>query len=224
MRAVAPLAAVLIACAPAVAQQDEDAPEPTPEVDPSQVDNPEGGDSEEVRRAEHEGELLPHNLGVGTFSPRDGEYLKLEARKDGQVRDVPDRGAILEGEVVVFVTRVDPAGDEYVYLLEGTGGEPRMIHPRMGRVHLSRELDGERRIRPRPAHEVMTGEEDEPEGWQVTGAGWAEYYLVATPSPRDESAAGSLGSWRRFLLPPPYATGRAAGPGRLVDSILVRWD
>ncbi len=219
------LALLLLAgCAPVSAQEDpghEEAAEPTP--DPAK-DNPMGGDSPEVIEAEREGELLPENFGVGTFVPRDGEHLKLEAKRDGETREVPHRGVIHEDEVVVFVTRVDPAGDEYVYLLEGTGGPPRMIHPRMGRVHLSSELGGERRIRPRPAHEVVTGEEDEPEGWQVTGGGWAEYRLVATPSPRDESAAGSLGSYERFLMPPPYATGKAAGGGRLVDSIIVRWD
>jgi hypothetical protein len=169
------------------------------------------------------GELLPDNFGVGDFVPRDGEFLKLEARVDGRVREVPHRGVIEEGEVVVFVTRVDPSQNEYVYLLEGTGGPPRMIHPRMGRVHLSRETNGERRIRPRPAHEIQTGEEDEPEGWQVSGGSWAEYRLVATPSPRDEAAAGSLGSHELFLDPVPYVTGLAGSSGRLVDSIIVRW-
>jgi hypothetical protein len=171
-----------------------------------------------------EDQLLPNNFGVGTFVPAEGEYLKLEARSNGATREVPQRGVIDPAEVVVFVVRVDPAKDEYVYLLEGTGGPPRMIHPRMGRVHLASELNGERRIRPRPASEVFTGEEEEPEGWHVSGGGWAEYRLVATPSPRDESAAGSLGSFERFLGPPPYVTGRASTPGRLVDSVIVHWE
>ena len=184
---------------------------------------PEGGDSEEVRRAEGQGEFLPLTFHTDAFTRRDGEYLKLEARRGDAVRIVPHKGVIAGDEVVVFDTRVDPVHDEYVYLLETTGGAPRMIHPRMGRVHLSNELDGVRRIRPRPANEVVTGEEEEPEGWQVAGGGWAQYLLVATPSPRDESSAGSLGSLDMFLEAPPFATGKAASPGRLVDVITVRW-
>lgn len=204
-------------CASAIAQDD-----PSPQEQP-QDPGPEGGDSVEVRRAEGQGEFLPLTFHKGEFQRRDGEFLKLEARRGDDVRFVPAKGVIEGDEVVVFVTQVDPSRDEYVYLLESTGGAPRMIHPRMGRVHLSGETGGERRIRPLPANEVMTGDEDEPEGWQVTGGGWAQYLLVATPSPRDESSAGSLGSLEMFLEPPPYATGKAAKAGRLVDAITVRW-
>ena len=170
-----------------------------------------------------EGEGLPNNFELTSATPRPGEFLILEAHLGDSVREVPDRGEIEVGEFVVFVTSLDPRGDEYVYLLEGTGGSPRMIHPRLGHVHLSREVGGKRRVRPRPASDVFTGEEEEPEGWQVPGGGWAQYRLVATPSPRDEAGAGSIGSWDQFLDPPPFVEGETAQPGRLVDSLIVRW-
>ena len=196
---------LLVGCTSAEAQDDPPTGPPDPDLE--------------------QGELMPRSFRAEPFQPAQGEFLRLEARTpDGSMRIVKDRDIISGTEVVVFLTAVDPTRDEYVYLLEGTGGPPRMIHPRMGRVHLSGELDGRRRIRPRPAHEVSTGDEEEPEGWQVAGGGWAEYRLVAIPSPRDEASAGSLGSFERFLEPPPYVTGRAAKKGRLVDSIIVRWE
>ena len=96
------------------------------------------------------------------------------------------------------------------------------IAPEPRQEIIDRDEDDVRALR-RSLSAAHPREEDEPEGWQMTGGGWAEYRLVATPSPRDESAAGSLGSFELFKLGSPYLTGPAGSPGRLVDSAIVRW-
>ena len=127
---LAPLAALVLGtwsgCTPASAQDD---PQP----------GPEGGDSEEVRRAEGQGDFLPLTFHTADFKRRADEYLKLEARRGDTVRIVPQKGVIEGDEVVVFDTRVDPVHDEYVYLLETTGGAPR--HVPCGRSKPARQAD-----------------------------------------------------------------------------------
>jgi hypothetical protein len=151
-----------------------------------------------------------------SFEPRG--TLRMELLGGGEHADIEDESNLPDGSQVVFFTRAQ--GGDYLYLLQRSNGGVEVLHPSTGQVFMNRER--EQRVVP---HRPTGGdiEEESPAGFSGAGNGSFEYILVASPVPRDFPSNSQVETLERLLAPPPYVSGYAALPAKVLATIKVTW-
>jgi len=135
----------------------------------------------------------------------------------GKTRPVAEGATLPRSAGVVFA--VDGGKNDYLYLLQQGSRGLEVLYPPTGLIWMH----------PGQASRVVpfgpnTRPEDEPEtSWNADQSGTAEFILVSAPSPRDVPSDGRVHSLDRFLKPPPYVRGPAAGPAEVVSRVTATW-